>query len=207
GGRPIDGTVVRSVPAQSLALAVRIAAALAERAGTQRFGAAPLLKDWWTGALLAPASLDSPAYVQGQPHELAGAADRPSVARLRRSPKRRDPIDGEDDDEDDPGLVAVQQDDPHPHAEDPMGLRRPVDRDEDMSADQLGDMVSDVPEARTIATPAPPKEVLLSDDPPDARAKLDLGDDAASADACIRYPEWDYRKAAYRQPGAGVRPS
>src|SRR5690606_21025983 len=146
-------------------------------------------------------------YLPGDPLASEDKPDEtPRAARLRRTPQRRDPIDGEEDDEDDPGLVGVQQDDPHPHAEDPMGLRRPVDRDEDASADQLGNMISDMPEARTIATPAPPKEVLLSDDPPDARVKLALGADALR-EPCIRYPEWDFRKLAYRQPGAGVRPS
>src|SRR5690606_24962004 len=116
-----------------------------------RFGTEPLLKDLWTGALQPP-SADGPALVPSDPPGLDDPDETPSAARLRRAPRRRDPVDGEEDDADDPGLVGVQQDDPHPHAEDPMGLRRPVDRDEDTSADQLGDMVADVPEARAIAT-------------------------------------------------------
>ena len=204
-GRPLDAALVPSAPSGSLALAKRIAAELAAAAGTDRFGAEPLLKDWWTGALRTPSISDEPVKLPGESSEPDDADRAPSAARLRRSPARREAIDGEDD-EDDAGLVAVQQDDPHPHAEDPMGLRRPVDRDEDASAEQLGDMVSDLPEARTIATPAPPKEVLLSDDPPDARAKLEPNLDAARA-PCIRYPEWDYRTNTYRLPGAGVRPS
>ncbi|HEX6994461.1 MAG TPA: hypothetical protein VF339_09995 [Gammaproteobacteria bacterium] len=203
-GRPRDAALVTPSPTESLALAERIAAEIAKSAGTERFGAEPLLKDWWTGALY-PTSADDAASMPGDagvPYDDAVAA--PS-ARLRRTPTRRDALDGEDDGDDDPGVVAVQQDDPHPHAEDPMGLRRPVDRDDDTSAEQLADMVSDVPEARTVATPAPPKEVLLSEDPPDPRARLALRGDMPR-DACIRYPEWDYRTSAYREPGAGVRP-
>jgi len=204
-GRPRDTALVTSSPATSLELAKRIAADIATRAGTDRFGTEPLYKDWWTGALL-PAAGDA-AHVPDEaslPDDDSDAV--PSAARLRRSPTRRDAVEGEEDGDDDPGLVTVQQDDPHPHAEDPMGLNRPADRDDDTSADALADMVSDVPEARTIATPAPPKEILLSDDPPDPRAKLDLRDDS-TRDECIRYPEWDYRRNAYREPGAGVRPS
>jgi nitric oxide reductase NorD protein len=206
-GRPIAPALVAASPSASRALAERLAAEIAASAGTLRFGSEPLLKDWWTGALRAPAAADGPTLVPGSVGELDGDEGRePKSARLRRTPERRDAVDGEDDDRDDPGLVAIQNDDPHPHAEDPMGLRRPVDRDEEANAEQLGDMVADLPEARTIATPAPAKEVLLSDDPPDAQAKLAL-DDAKASETCVRYPEWDYRRAAYRHPGAGVRPS
>src|SRR5690606_10824416 len=41
-----------------------------------------------------------------------------------------------------------------------------------------------------------PKEVLLSDDPPDARATQELKVLLAE-DRGIRYPEWDYREQAY----------
>jgi len=185
-GRPIDLALVSAEPAGPAALASRIAAELSATTGTHRFGAEPLLKDWWTGALHPPPAADGREALPGGPHEFdCNDAAEPKVARLRRSPQRRDALDGEDDD-DDIGLVAVQQDDPHPHAEDPMGLKRPVDRDDDASAEQLADMLSDLPEARTVATPAPPKEVLLSDDPPDARARLGLDDGAASAESCIR---------------------
>lgn len=204
-GRPIARELVTAAPAESLAIARRIAADIATRAGTRRFGAEPLLKDWWTGALRHPGT-DERTIAEGGADDLADDdGPGPRSARLRRSPERRDPTEGEDDDEDESSFVAIQNDDPHPHAEDPMGLRRPVDRDEETSADQLGDMVSDIPEARTVTTPAPPKEVLLSDDPPDPRARLRADD--SGAQGCIRYPEWDYRRAAYREPGAGVRPS
>ncbi len=202
-GDPAVPALAPRTPDASRRLARRIADELAAAAGTHRFGSEPLLKDWWTGAFVRPSTSDD-APLAADPADDEGDASRlPRSARLRRRPERRDAIDGEDD-ERESSLVAVQNDDPHPHAEDPMGLQRPVDRDEAASADELGDMVSEMPEARTVATPATPKEVLLSDDPPDPRARLARDDRDG---ACVRYPEWDYRRAEYRLPGAGIRPS
>jgi len=55
-----------------------------------------------------------------------------------------------------------------------------------------------------VSTPGRPKEVLLSDDPPDVRAKRDT-ETPAEGESRISYPEWDYRISAYREPGATVR--
>jgi len=98
----------------------------------------------------------------------------------------------------------IQQDEPHLHAEDPMGLQRPTDRDEETSAEAYVDLASEPGEARLVATPGPPKEILLSDDPPDVRAGAAAGGGAQEAGA-IAYPEWDHRTASYRSPGATVR--
>src|SRR5690606_1904381 len=202
-GAPAVPDLVTRSPEESHRLARRIARELEAAAGTRRLGSDPLLKDWWTGALRPPAASDGASRLLADTSgDADDAARAPRSARLRRRPERRAALDGEDD-EHESTLVAVQQDDPHPHAEDPMGLKRPVDRD-DANPDELGDMVSDLPEARTVATPTPPKEVLLSDDPPEPHARLVRND---GGDACLRYPEWDYRRAAYRLPGAGVRPS
>src|SRR5690606_3356115 len=101
-------------------------------------------------------------------------------------------------------IWMVQGDEPHPHAEDPMGLKRPADRDDEASAEELGDMVSDLPEARLVSTPGRPKEVLMSDDPPEARTKRQI-ETAPGGETSIRYPEWDYRTLAYRNPGVTIR--
>src|SRR5690606_16663036 len=98
----------------------------------------------------------------------------------------------------------VQGDEPHQQAEDPMGMKRPADRDDEASAEELGDMVSDLPEARLDSTPGRPKEVLMSDDPPEARTKQKV-DVVPGGEARIRYPEWDYRTSAYRTPGVTIR--
>ena len=84
-----------------------------------------------------------------------------------------------------------------------MGLQRPVDRDEQTDADHFGDLVSELPEARLVATPGRPKEVLLSDDPPTSSAQLQLA--ATTVEQGIRYPEWDYRSGRYSETGARVR--
>lgn len=85
-----------------------------------------------------------------------------------------------------------------------MGLQRPVDRDESVSAGEYGDLLSELPEARLVSTPGRPREVLLSDDPPEARTRRRLQNVDRDNDR-ICYPEWDYRIQAYRERGATVR--
>ncbi|HIZ51785.1 MAG TPA: VWA domain-containing protein, partial [Candidatus Pseudomonas excrementavium] len=121
-------------------------------------------------------------------------------SRLLRRPEVREAREDEDDDSD-PGIFMVQADEPHQHAEDPFGLNRPVDKDEDISADDYGDMLSELSEARLVSTPGRSKEVLISDDPPDSNTTMQLKT-AIHEQQGLRYPEWDYRSQSYRQPGA-----
>src|SRR5690606_10686569 len=52
--------------------------------------------------------------------------------------------------------------------------------------------------------PDPPREVLLSDDPPGSRARIEL--DAADAGGTrFRYPEWDHASGGYIEHGTTVR--
>jgi nitric oxide reductase NorD protein len=88
-----------------------------------------------------------------------------------------------------------------------MGLQRPTDRDDTSAAEDFADALSELPEARLVSTPGKPKEVLISDDPPDAqaqRAKRELADKPGQAPEQRHYPEWDWRLGAYRKPGATV---
>jgi nitric oxide reductase NorD protein len=203
---------VSDSPAQSLASACRLIVEMklvAEGTDEKRLGPRPLLKDWWTGEFRLPpeeiamgaATETSEIDLQSEPEN----NEAPRGGHLPRRPDERKATEDEergDDDED--GIWMMQADESHPHAEDPMGLQRPVDRDDDISADEYGDLVSELSEARLVSTPGRPKEVLLSDDPPDARAKQELK--AAIADGeGFSYPEWDYRNRVYRQPGATVR--
>src|SRR5690606_20772377 len=98
----------------------------------------------------------------------------------------------------------VQADEPHQHAEDPLGLNRPLDRDEATSASDYGDMLSELPEARLVSTPGAPREVLIADDPPDVDSALRLTPAGADRPG-LRYPEWEYRIGACRPPGATGR--
>ena len=198
-GQAPAGFTCSGSPEQSLRLAAALLATLGLSPDDHRVGNAPLLRDGWTGSLLAPASaepLSAPAPTASHP-------TTPRSARLPRRPEVRhaEP----DEDQGDEGIFMVQADEPHQHAEDPLGLNRPLDRDEDTSADEYGDMLSELPQARLVATPQPAREVLISDDPPEGGTRLQLAHALAAGEG-LAYPEWDYRAGRYRQPGAIVRP-
>lgn len=133
------------------------------------------------------------------------ASQRPPLpsrkARLARTPRVREPQEGEDDQQ--PGMWMLQMDEPQQHVEDPMGMQRPTDRDDRADPGELADSVSELAEARLVATPRPAHEVLLGDDPLDGRAIQ--GASSVETSAGIAYPEWDYRIAAYGARGAIVR--
>ncbi len=149
------------------------------------------------GRLIAapPSASDRPA-----------AADEPSrqgsvrSASLRHRPRTRQAAADEDDDR--PGTWMIRPDEPMESVEDPMGLQRPLDQEEDAGAADLADALSELPEARVVRTPGAPREVLDTDADPQARAPGAVGREAAGAG--IVYPEWDYRLGAYRQRGAVV---
>jgi len=190
-------------PAETADAALAIAR---ELYGDEGHGNGPrkLMPDWWVGELLPPppAGRESIAGSPGTDEEEMAA---PCTSRMRRRPDVREAAEDEDDDSGKSGPWMVQADDPHQKAEDPMGLTRPTDRGDEDAA-ELGDMLSDIPAARLVSTPGRPKEVLLSDDPPEGRAQRH---DPMTRDGewRVQYPEWDYRAAAFRMPGATVRVS
>ena len=172
-----------------------------DRADVQRLGPMPLYRDWWTGELRA-ASGAATHVIEG------GTSDKDRdepvrSARMERRPEQRDAIEDEDK-PGGPGVWMIQQDQPHEVAEDPFGLQRPIDRDDETSADEYGDMLSELASTRMIAAPDPPREVLLSDDPPPSRAVLEFGD-SGEGEARFRYPEWNHADASYIEHGATVR--
>ena len=119
---------------------------------------------------------------------------------MRRRPRPREAPEDEDDDR--PGTWVVRADDPQESVEDPFGLQRPADHDEHADPEGLADSLSELPEARVVATPGSVREVLRSgDDMPRTGATRD----AAVPHGGISYPEWDYRIGRYREPGAVVR--
>ena len=137
-----------------------------------------------------------------------GSRDNPSlvptaatrVRTLVRRPRVRDASEEEDDPQ--TGMWMIQLDDPKEHVEDPMGLQRPTDRDAEANADELADSVSELAEARLVAVPGAPTEVLVSEDPPDRRA---VPVESVVVRDGIAYPEWDWRRAAYQAGWAVVR--
>src|SRR5690606_34167694 len=72
------------------------------------------------------------------------------------------------------------------------------------AAEEFADSMSELPEARLVSTPGRPKEVLLSDDPPDARSTSEASS-TEEGGLRINYPEWDFRINAYKDAAATVR--
>jgi nitric oxide reductase NorD protein len=161
-----------------------------------------LYLDDWTGDLRPAGETLPPSAAASEHDEAVMLRHGPRSARLRRTPQVREPRPGEDDGR--PGAWMVQTSQPHEHAEDPLGMQRPADRDDELGAEQHADSVADLAQARLVRTATHAKEVLLSDDGinhtsfPHARQRLD-------AALQLSYPEWDFRKHCYRQPGACVR--
>lgn len=200
----VDSQLVREHP--STAETASAAASIARRLypyGGRRTTPRRLMHDWWVGELLTPP--EGPVPVNGVSADAGPELEPPWTARMSRRPTVREAAEDEDEGGEQSGAWMVQADDPHQKAEDPMGLTRPIDRGAEDAA-ELGDMLSDIPAARLMSTPGRPKEILLSDDPPEGRAQLQ---DAAGQDDewRVQYPEWDYRTMAYRLPGATVRVS
>jgi nitric oxide reductase NorD protein len=134
-------------------------------------------------------------------HLVAETSKSIRSARMSRRPQVR-----KQDERDEPtsqGAWMIQTAQPHEHAEDPFGMQRPSDRDEQQAADEFAESLSDLGEARLVSVPGAPKEIFLSDDPPETNQKQARAS-AALSQTVIRYPEWDWRSRTYREPGAAV---
>lgn len=130
-----------------------------------------------------------------------GAPHRSRVTEMRRRPRPRRAADDEDDMK--TGSWVIRADDPQESVEDPFGLQRPADCDQDADPEGLGDSLSDLPEARVVRTPERPSEVLRSGDH-DEHCRETLPEITTSR-AALCYPEWDYRIGQYRSRGTIVR--
>jgi nitric oxide reductase NorD protein len=153
---------------------------------------------YWGSILTAPRSL-APAglYDRGEP---ARHTPTPRLADMRRRPQVREAAENEDDGH--AGTWIVRADEPQESVEDPLGLQRPADRDDDADPEGLADSLADLPEARVVRTAAPPREVLRSGESFDRVAEPTP---APSGRRGLVYPEWDHRLNAYRPHGAIVR--
>ena len=203
-GHPTGDMPVSSSPEESAHAARQLAAQIMPDAGrTRLLGSNPLFKDWWTGELRAPTSAAATSTTdQRDSASDHDATTAPRSARLTRRPDVREADDNEDDIRQ--GAWMIQSAQPQEHAEDPFGMQRPTDRDEQTAAEEFADSLADLAEARLVSTPGRPKEVLLSDDPPAPRAQRTI-DTSAVGESSVSYPEWDYRIGAYREPGATIR--
>jgi nitric oxide reductase NorD protein len=154
---------------------------------------------WYWGDILTAPRLLPPADPR-EPEEPGSPIPKPRVAEMRRRPQMRDAA--EDEDDDNAGTWVIRADEPQESVEDPFGLQRPADRDEDADPEGLADSLSELPEARMVSTPGPAREVLRSGE----AVEREPGQTPATpVRAGLVYPEWDYRLRAYRSHGAIVR--
>ena len=196
---PCNELPVTLFPAESAKTAIALAARLAPRGIP---GPSPVFKDLWTGDLRPARSARARLHAAaGDLRDTAEKEERPRGAWLVRRPDVREAA--EDEDDKDPGAWMIQSAQPEQHVEDPMGAQRPTDRDDQTAAEEFADSISELPEARLVSTPGRPKEVFLSDDPPEARSLAD-GGTAAEGESRFSYPEWDFRINAYREAAATV---
>jgi nitric oxide reductase NorD protein len=189
-----------TTPSDSLAKAQQVARELRKAFPNGSFGSHPLYKDLWLGELREPARAlaDAGALQAAAPHDVTSAL---RSARLQRRPREREVE--EDEDRGAPGTWMVQTSPPQEKAEDPHGLQRPTDREEESAADELADALSELPEARLVSSASRPREVLLSDDPPEARTRRARRRSGAESTR-LTYPEWDYRIGAYHLDATSV---
>jgi nitric oxide reductase NorD protein len=172
----------------------------ASKRSTSRDSYRPVAPVWYWGVVLEPPAA-IPSSGRSPAHQPESApSPPPRIAEMRRRPRPREAPEDEDDDR--PGTWVVRADDPQESVEDPFGLQRPADHDDHADPEGLADSLSELPEARVVATPGSVREVLRSgDDPPRAGAT----GDAVVPHGGLSYPEWDYRIGRYREPGAIVR--
>ena len=202
-GSPYSGVPFCPTPAYSACAAGQVSTTIMPDASMRRLlGANPLFKDWWTGELRAPMSPAAALAIEWHDRTDAAARTEPRSAHLTRRPNVREEDDNEDDDRQ--GAWMIQSAQPQEHAEDPFGIQRPTDRDTQTAAEEFAASLSELAEARLMATPGRPREVLLSDDPPDLRA-TGSSDASVIRESSVTYPEWDYRIRGYREPGATIK--
>ena len=197
-------TAMPQTPRQCLRLAQILCNTISDTNASRRSG--PWIwRDQWTGELRAPRAWPGASNAPFADVERDQADDDTSrSARLVRRPEVRDAIEDEDDQHS--GVWMVQTAVPNEAAEDPMGLSRPTDRDDETAADEFADALSELPEARLVSTPGRPKEYLLSDDADTLHGKRDAQSAQFATTDRLQYPEWDWRTKTYRHPGATVLP-
>lgn len=181
-------------PAASLAWAEMTAVRIRELGGAYR----GVQGVWMWGRVLKRPVLRTNAARPGDASDVGTA--QPRTTRLDRRPEVRQAADDEDDEG--VGQWMIQLDDPQEHVEDPMGLQRPTDRDDQVDPEDLADSFSELPEARLVSSPGQSREVLTSDDPP-PRGKAELS--RGTAGQGYVYPEWDYQLGRYHERGAVIQ--
>lgn len=189
-------------PEDSLGWAAEMSMKISTRAGGAAVRYRGCVKDLWWGKTLPLSPGNQPFRYEDTLRDMASPSANPQrSANLSRRPQVRKKAPDEDDETQ--GMWMVQNDDPQQHVEDPAGLQRPADRDDNADAGDLADSLSELPEAQLISSSKTVREFLLADDLLDQRTALVLpGKGAAHG---IAYPEWDFRVSRYHKEGAIVR--
>ena len=116
---------------------------------------------YWGQVLAASESIGQVAQHESVAERQPSASSaNPRVAEMRRRPRAREAHDDEDDQHS--GTWVIRADEPQESVEDPFGLQRPTDRDDDADPEGLADSLSELPEARMVRTPGQAREVLRS---------------------------------------------
>jgi nitric oxide reductase NorD protein len=187
--------------ARSLAIRRQILPQPSAETATRKTPYRGIRKGLWLGRTLPLVTAKREQVNSAPSEDASGPSPAPRrQAKLTRRPDVRE----KKQDEDDPtqGMWMLQMDDPQQHVEDPGGMQRPTDREDNAGAGELADSLSELPEARLISTPQVTREILLSDDIPIQGAMLSPSAEVAAG---IAYPEWDYRIQDYLERGAIVR--
>lgn len=189
-------------PEDSLGWAMEMSMKISTRTGMPAGRYRGFAKDLWWGKMLPPSPGNQPLRYEEALQDMTQPSANPRhSANLSRRPQAREKTPDEDDETQ--GMWMVQKDDPQQHVEDPAGLQRPADRDDNADAGELADSLSELPEAQLISSSKTVRELLLADDPLDQRTALVLpGKGAAQG---IAYPEWDFRVSRYHKESAIVR--
>ena len=160
-----------------------------------------LAPDALLGSMLQPDAVPSAAGAQA---DLASApAHEIRTTRVSRRPRARAASDDEDD-PNDTGPWMIQTTQPHEHAEDAMGLQRPVDKEPEADLQGAGESIAELESLRLVTTPGSVREQFVAED--------ELGVRGTRADSkpervagALAYPEWDYTRAGYVERAAIVR--
>jgi nitric oxide reductase NorD protein len=155
---------------------------------------------WYWGTPVRPSRAVPCGPAGDHERETSVRRSSPRVAEMRRRPRVREAADDEEDTG--TGTWIIRADEPQESVEDPFGLQRPVDREQNADPEGLGDSLSELPEARVIRTPEEPREILRAGDD---RLPTTSGTAEPRRATGIAYPEWDYRRGAYVDPGAVIR--
>lgn len=194
-----DSPPLARTPANALDWARRTAQGIARRFPDERY--VPWLGDCLVGRLLVPEGHPSRSSRGGPP----GAdlppekADHSRATALSRRPRARN-ADNEDDPS--PGIWMIQTAEPTPHAEDPLGLNRPEDREADDDPQGSAESLAEMAEARLVHTMSRSRDSFSCTDPP---PRLDALASGAKVDEGIAYPEWDFESGSYQNNAVRVR--